>query len=66
MFTGKLCKTSFIYKGAGINAVLDRLPTAIAEKQEDGCHLVTVEVYGEMGLNFWLKGQGEPQQSPNT
>lgn len=59
MFTGKLNKTSFIYKGADINAVLDKLPTAIAKKQENGCHLVTVEVYGEMGLNFWLKGQGE-------
>lgn len=59
MFTGKLHKASFIYKGADINAVLDRLPTAIAERQEDGSYLVTVEVYGNQGLNFWLKGQGE-------
>lgn len=58
MFTGKLHKTSFIYTGADINAVLDRLPTAVPEKLDDGSWKVTVEVYGELGLNLWLKGQG--------
>lgn len=58
MFTGKLCKTSFIYRGSDINAVLDRLPTAIAEKQKDGSYLVMAEVYGNQGLALWLKGQG--------
>lgn len=58
MFTGKLCKTNFVYKGTDLNAVLDRLPTAKAEKQKDGSYLVTVEVYGNQGLDFWLKGQG--------
>lgn len=59
MYGGKLHKTSFTYTGSDINAVLDRLPTATAVKQEDGSYLVTAEVYGEMGLNLWLKGQGD-------
>lgn len=57
MFGGKLHKTSFTYTGSDINAILDRLPTATAVKQEDGSYLVTAEIYGEMGLNLWLKGQ---------
>lgn len=58
MYTGKLHKTSFVYTGADINAVLDRLPSATAKKLEDGNYLVIVEVYGEKGLELWLKGQG--------
>lgn len=58
MYTGKLHKTSFIYTGTDINAVLDRLPSATAKKLEDGNYLVIVEVYGEKGLELWLKGQG--------
>jgi len=57
MYTGKLHKASFIYKGLDINAVLDRLPTATAIIRDDGSYLVNVEVYGEKGLNMWLKGQ---------
>ncbi len=57
MYGGKLHKTSFVYKGSDINAVLDRLPTAEARKNEDGSFLVTVEVYGEEGVNMWLRGQ---------
>ncbi len=57
MYTGKLHTSRFIYKGSDIDAVLDRLPTAVAKEQKDGSYLVTVEVYGEKGLNMWLKGQ---------
>lgn len=57
MFGGKLHKTSFTYTGTDVNAILDRLPTANAVKQEDGSYLVTAEIYGEMGLNLWMKGQ---------
>ena len=57
MYTGKLHKTSFTYHGPDINAVLDRLPTAVAKQQEDGSFLVTAEVYGEKGLEMWMKGQ---------
>ena len=58
MYTGKLHKATFSYSGPDINAVLDRLPTAVAEKQPDGSYVVTAEVYGEKGLDLWLKGQG--------
>lgn len=57
MYGGKLHKTSFIYKGMDINTVLDRLPTAQANKLDDGTYMVITEVYGEIGLNLWLKGQ---------
>ena len=63
MYGGKLHKTSFIYKGTDINAVLDRLPTAIAAKQDDGSYLVSAEVYGNKGIELWLKGQGENIES---
>ncbi len=57
MYTGKLHRAKFIYKGSDINAILDRLPTAKAERQKDGNYIVTAEVFGEAGLNMWLKGQ---------
>lgn len=59
MYSGKLQKKKFIYKGPDINAVLDRLPTAEAYKLNDGSWKVTVEVYGEKGLDMWLRSQGE-------
>lgn len=59
MFTGRLHKTSFIYRGPDINVVLDRLPTAQTKKRIDGSYLVTVEVYGEKGLEIWLNSQGD-------
>lgn len=59
MYSGKLQKKTFIYKGPDIDAVLDRLPTAEAVKQQDGSYRVTVEVYGEKGLDMWLRSQGE-------
>ena len=59
MYSGKLQKKTFIYKGPDIDAVLDRLPTAEAVKQQDGSYGVTVEVYGEKGLDMWLRSQGE-------
>ena len=59
MYSGKLEKRSFTYKGPDIDAVLDRLPTAEAVKQPDGSYRVTVEVYGDKGLSMWLRSQGE-------
>lgn len=57
MYGGKLHKIRLLYKGADINLVLDRIPTAQAERGEDGSFVVTAEIYGDMGLNFWLNGQ---------
>jgi len=59
MYTGQLHKANFTYKGSDINAVLDRLPTAKATRQDDGRYFVTAEVYGNKGIDLWLKGQGE-------
>lgn len=59
MYGGKLQKSRFRYTGPDINAVLDRLPTAKAVKQEDGSYVVDVEVFGPIGLNMWLKSQGD-------
>lgn len=59
MFTGKLQKVRFVYKGNDINAVLDRLPTAEAQPQKDGSWKVTAEVFGELGFNMWVRSQGE-------
>ncbi|GLC80946.1 helix-turn-helix transcriptional regulator [Lacrimispora brassicae] len=59
MYGGKLHKTSFIYKGNDINAIYDRLPTATVKPQENGTYQVDVEVFGETGLNMWLKSQGD-------
>lgn len=65
-FTGKLCKASFIYKGPDINTVLDKLPTATAKKQEDSFYLVIAELYGNQGLNLWLKGQDNTIELKNN
>ncbi|MDO4809330.1 MAG: WYL domain-containing protein [Eubacteriales bacterium] len=58
MYTGKLQKVRFIYKGPDINAVLDRLPTAEAKQQKDGTWKVTAEVFGDLGFQMWAKSQG--------
>ena len=58
MYMGQLQKKSFIYTGPDIDAVLDRLPTAEAEQQEDGSYKVTAEAYGYMGIDMWLRSQG--------
>lgn len=57
MYGGKLHKIRLLYKGADINLVLDRIPTAQAVRGEDGSFVVTAEIYGDMGLDFWLNGQ---------
>ena len=46
------------YKGYSVEAVLDRLPTAEAVKQEDGTYIVTAEVFGD-GIDMWLRSQGD-------
>jgi len=59
MYGGKLHKTSFLYKGNDINAICDKLPTATVKLQDNGTYHVDVEVFGETGLNMWLKSQGD-------
>ncbi len=58
MLGGKLQTIRFHYKGASIEAVLDRLPTAIAKETPDGGWDVEAEVFGK-GVDMWLRSQGE-------
>ena len=61
MYGGKLQKVKFRYRGADVDAVLDRLPTAKEEKQEDGTYIITAEVFGD-GIDMWLRSQGDNVQ----
>lgn len=57
MYGGPLTKVNFVYSGLDINAVLDRLPSASCRQLEDGSYLVTAEVFGETGIEMWLRSQ---------
>lgn len=54
MFGGKLQKVKFEYKGWDIDAVLDRLPTAVIEKEENGIFTIRAEVFGK-GIDMWFR-----------
>ena len=57
MYTGKLHKVKFWFRGSSLEAILDRIPTAkVLEHSEKG-YLITAETYGE-GMEMWLKSQG--------
>lgn len=58
MYGGKLRKIRFIYKGYSVEAVLDRLPTAKIEKEENGEYTISAEVFGD-GIDMWLRSQGD-------
>ncbi len=57
MYPGELKKVKFGYTG-GLEALLDRLPTAqILEKRNDK-YIIVAETYGD-GIFMWLKSQGD-------
>lgn len=59
MFPGKLLKIKFKFWGRSVEAVLDRLPTAIIEKKvNDNTYIINAEVYGK-GIKMWLLSQGQ-------
>lgn len=58
MYGGKLQKVRFKYSGPDIDAVLDRLPTAVIESEENGIYTVKAEVFGK-GIDMWFRSQGE-------
>ena len=62
MYGGKLRKVRFQYSGLSVEAVLDRLPTAKIEKEENGIYTISAEVFGD-GIDMWLRSQGENIQS---
>lgn len=58
MYGGKLRKVHFKYTGPSIEAIEDRLPTAVSTKQTDGSYIVEAEVFGD-GIDMWLRSQGK-------
>lgn len=58
MYGGKLRRVRFRYSGYSVEAVLDRLPTAKIESEEDGKYVILAEVFGD-GIDMWLRSQGE-------
>lgn len=58
MYGDKLQKIKFWYKGPSVEAVLDRLPTAKIEQQNENGYLISAEVFGK-GINMWLRSQGD-------
>ena len=58
MYGGKLRKVRFKCKEYSVEAVLDRLPTAKVEKEEDGEYTISAEVFGN-GIDMWLRSQGD-------
>jgi predicted DNA-binding transcriptional regulator YafY len=59
MYTGKLEKVRFWYTGADVTAILDRLPTAVIEEENDGKYLISAEVYTGLGFDMWVRSQGD-------
>lgn len=57
MFGGKLQRVKFRYSGPDIDAILDRLPTAVVLDETDGIYTVSAEVFGK-GIEMWLRSQG--------
>lgn len=58
MYGGKLQHIRFRYSGPSIEAVLDRLPTAIILNETADYWDVDAEVFGK-GIDMWLRSQGE-------
>lgn len=58
MYGGKLRKIRFQYMGSDVDAVLDRLPTAVIESEKKGRYEIRAEVFGD-GIDMWLRSQGE-------
>lgn len=58
MQPGKLNKVRFKFFSKSLEAVLDRLPTAVVIKQDDKSAIIETEIFGE-GIKMWLLSQGD-------
>ena len=47
----------FAYSGPSVEAVLDRLPTAVIRGEREGVYEIEAEVFGT-GIEMWLRSQG--------
>ena len=57
MFGGELQHIQFQYTGPSLEAVLDRLPTAVVKSSAEGVYTISAEVFGK-GILMWLLSQG--------
>lgn len=57
MWPGKLRTIRFEFFGPSVQAVLDKLPTAIIIEVKEGRQIIEAEVYGD-GIKMWLLSQG--------
>lgn len=57
MYAGPLRRVCFAYTGTNVDAVLDRLPTAVLKSSEHDGWIIEAEVYGN-GIFMWLLSQG--------
>lgn len=58
MYSGPLRRVTFEYCGESIEAVLDRLPTAVVLPNDEGKQVVQVETFGD-GIDMWIRSQGK-------
>lgn len=58
MYGGRLRRVKFKYTGYSVEAVMDRLPTAVIEKEYNGEYTISAEVFGN-GIDMWLRSQGD-------
>ena len=40
-----------------MDSILDRLPTAVIESEDENMYILRAEVFGK-GIDMWLKSQG--------
>ena len=57
MYSGKLMKIKFEFRGTSIEAILDRLPTAKVIDRYDNKYLIEAEIFGK-GIIMWILSQG--------
>ena len=58
MYGGKLKKVRFKYMGNDIDAILDRLSTAVIKADDESGYILEAEVFGK-GIDMWIKSQGD-------
>lgn len=58
MYSGKLRRVTFEFKGPSVEAIMDRLPTARVLSHKEDVYTIVAESYGE-GVLMWLKSQGD-------
>ena len=57
MYGGRLQKVRFKYSGVDVDAILDRLPTAVIQDEDNGVYTISAEVFGK-GVEMWFRSQG--------